>query len=67
MPKPIQLLPDFVRRLDQEDDTHCIKWDQLHDYHTTSARCWCLPELTYLDPETHRAVYTHKTQEELCQ
>jgi hypothetical protein len=28
--------------------------------HTTTADCWCEPEVEYVDPETGAAVYLHR-------
>lgn len=28
--------------------------------HTTTADCWCQPEVSYVDPETGNAVYVHR-------
>lgn len=55
-----------------EECDYCDEMSDLHvmpddDRHSCSSECFCEPKLDYLDENTGKKVYVHKSPEELCQ
>jgi len=53
---------DYFRS--EKSDLHVMPND---DKHKCSSECFCEPKCTYRDEVTGKGVWTHKSQEELCQ